>query len=450
MRVQILVAGVVASTAMVAAGGQGQPPVTFRSSSDIVEVHATVKLRNGTIARDLTRDDFELREDGKVREIAVFSRSVQPLSVALVLDHSGSTSADFSRVKIAAQEFVAHLLRGDRASVSTLMWDCQPFTADTRALNTVLNMELPPDFGSPIWSATDRAMTYLGAEGGRRVVLLLSDGQDTQAMAQAAGMPLPVGPPPAPPRPAANMLHPCEGADTSAFVSARDVINRAEREAVMVYTVSVGDATGDMDDLATKTGASHQKLGDYDELRAAFRSIADELHLQYVLGFAPSFTDGKSHDIDVKVKRSGVTVRARKGYVAAKTPGTLVSFDRVDPPQAGEPAEVRVGGLEFGLVLDGDGCQMGVGRQVAGRAQRYQQTEEDVAVPVARVEDDRRGALEPLADDGARLGGGKRMGHDLAVRGDPDEPQHGGPRQADRIDAVEGRLPPGARRLVTG
>jgi len=80
------------------------------------------------MARDMTKDDFELREDGKPIEITVFSRSIQPLSVAMVLDHSGSTAMEFANVRMAAQEFLAHLLKGDRAAISTLTWDCQPFT----------------------------------------------------------------------------------------------------------------------------------------------------------------------------------------------------------------------------------------------------------------------------------------------------------------------------------
>jgi len=84
----------------------------------------------------------------------------------------------------------------------------------------------------------------------------------------------------------------------------------------MIYTVSVGEGTGELSVIAKQTGASYQQLADYNDLKGAFRSIADELHLQYVLGFSPTFTDGKTHKIEVKVKRSGVTVQARKGYVA--------------------------------------------------------------------------------------------------------------------------------------
>jgi VWFA-related protein len=319
-RWRLAASGIVASAfALLIAGhpeglAAQQLPARFRSSSDTVEVHATVKLRNGTIARDLTKDDFELLEDGKTREITVFSKSVQPLSVALVLDHSGSTAPDFANVLVAAQEFVGHLLRGDRAAVSSLSWDCQPFTDNTSALMTVLRMRLPTDFGSPIWSATDRAMDALADEGGRRIILLLSDGQDTQQMASTAFGPRP---PMSPPRELLGMS-PCQWAGELPMRSSKDVVNRAERDAVMIYTVSVGSGHADLSRIAKQTGASYQELAHYDELRDAFRSIADELHLQYVLGFAPSFTDGQSHKIEVKVKRSGVTVQARKAYTANK------------------------------------------------------------------------------------------------------------------------------------
>ena len=100
---------VVMTTLLSAFPAEQAPPVQFRSSADTVEVHATVKLKNGAIAHDLTKDDFELLEDGKPREITVFSRSIQPLSVAMVLDHSGSTAMEFANVRMAAQEFIAHL-----------------------------------------------------------------------------------------------------------------------------------------------------------------------------------------------------------------------------------------------------------------------------------------------------------------------------------------------------
>ena len=295
----------------------GQKPIQFRSSADTVEVHATVKLKNGTIARDLVQDDFQLLEDGKPREITVFSKSIQPLSVAIVLDHSGSTAAQFDDVQAAGREFIGHLLRGDRAALSSLSWDCHDFTDDMNSLMNVLKAQLPPDRGSPIWSATDRAMSALESAGGRRIILLMSDGQDNQvgmSSTLAGAMPSLAGAMPPPLE--FTTMSPCVWAPPGEVVSAKDVISRAERDAVMIYTVSVGDGTGELSVIAKQTGASYQQLADYNDLKGAFRSIADELHPQYVLGFSPTFTDGKTHKIEVKVKRSGVTVQARKGYVA--------------------------------------------------------------------------------------------------------------------------------------
>lgn len=298
----------------------GGGPQQFRASTETVEVHATVKLKNGTIAHDLTRDDFILLEDGKPREITVFSKSIQPLSVALVLDHSGSTVGEFQNVRMAAQEFVGHLLYGDRASITTLTWDCQSFTRDVRELMTVLTRDLPPDWGSPVWAATDRAMSSLASESSRRVILLFSDGEDNQQQ------PLPLSVrPPSPPQ-AAGFLSPCEYAPPGPLRKIGDVVNRAESDAVMVYAVSVA-SVGNLDfggkrnleRLAKQSGASYQRLGEYSELKSAFRSIGDELHLQYLLGFVPAASDGKRHEIEVRTKRSGVNVQARKGYVATKS-----------------------------------------------------------------------------------------------------------------------------------
>jgi VWFA-related protein len=231
----------------------------------------------------------------------------------MVLDHSGSTSSEFANVRLAAQEFLAHLLRGDRAALSTLTWDCQPFTDDMRALMTVLELDLPGDFGSPIWAATDRAMSWLVPEGGRRIVLLFSDGQDNQRETNA----LISGPPPSrTAKPGFGFISPCESAGLMNFRQAKDVRARAASDAIMVYAVSVGNASSELERLATETGGSHQTLGTYEEVRTAFRSVADELHVQYLLGFTPSFADGKSHKIEVRVKRSGVRVQARRAYVA--------------------------------------------------------------------------------------------------------------------------------------
>ena len=319
--------GIVIGAAAVLAWTQGAPALlsqqrqAFQSRSDIVEVFATATGRNGAGVHDLRGDEFELLVDGKPREIAVFSALVQPLSVAIVLDHSGSTQREFPRILQAAGAFVGRLFKEDRARVGTLAWDCLPFTSDRTTIVDGLQTLMPKDPGSPVWSAANRAMSALAAEPGRRVILLLSDGVDNQSemlnlRAQAA-------------RPPNSDTHGCVRADTTKLVELPEVIDRTERDSVMVYAVVVPDVDlgtqppiiqrkgpASLAKLTKRSGGSVHQLTDYSQLEAAFKVIADELHLQYLLGFEPGTFDGKSHDITVRVKRPGVSIRARQSYIA--------------------------------------------------------------------------------------------------------------------------------------
>jgi Ca-activated chloride channel family protein len=72
----------------------------------------------------------------------------------------------------------------------------------------------------------------------------------------------------------------------------------------------------DLAKLAKRSGGSVHELSNYAQLKAAFKVIADELHLQYLLGFVPTTFDGKRHEIEVRAKRPGVTIRARESYRA--------------------------------------------------------------------------------------------------------------------------------------
>jgi VWFA-related protein len=331
-----LLAGPALRPFVLQASGQGAQAGQFHSRSDLVEVYATAIGRNGAGVHDLRGDEFELYEDGKRRDISVFSTMVQPLSVSLVLDHSGSTDSEFSQVVQAAGDFIGRLFKEDRASVGTLAWDCAKFTSDRNALVDTLQRPLPKDFGSPIWSATDRAMGSLADETGRHVIVLLSDGADNQEEI--------LGQPPQP-RATREAAEACKRADISVLRSLKDVMDRAERDTVMVYAVRVeghdpsagGVAIGapsggvgptplnppllqhdpgdNLSKLAKRSGGSVHELSDYSQLKAAFKVIADELHLQYLLGFVPK-VDGKRHDISVRVTRPGVTIRARESYRA--------------------------------------------------------------------------------------------------------------------------------------
>lgn len=78
---------------------------------------------------------------------------------------------------------------------------------------------------------------------------------------------------------------------------------------------------GALKGIVDQTGGGYFELSKTAELNATFSRVADELHRQYVLGFTPKILDGKVHQLDVRVKVPGMTVRARRTYVAAKGGG---------------------------------------------------------------------------------------------------------------------------------
>jgi hypothetical protein len=126
------------------------------------------------------------------------------------------------------------------------------------------------------------------------------------------------------------------------FTELKDVIHRAVYDEIMVYTIGLwttqapamafgsrrhltiggGDGKPEPPDpglkkLAEQSGGGYFELTWHDHLAETFAGVADELHHQYWLGFPPAKLDGKEHRIDVRVKRPGMAVQARKTYVAA-------------------------------------------------------------------------------------------------------------------------------------
>jgi Ca-activated chloride channel family protein len=119
-----------------------------------------------------------------------------------------------------------------------------------------------------------------------------------------------------------------DGEDTASKTGRGDTLDRARQEDVMIYSVGIENVYFDgqkrvmsrpdrgLKGLSEETGGGFFLLKKTDELGETFTRVAQELHSQYLLGFAPATLDGKVHKIDVKVKRPGMNARARKTYVA--------------------------------------------------------------------------------------------------------------------------------------
>jgi len=312
------------ATLVVAQEGPPQPPPQgqiFRSGSRTVAVYVTVSDEQGQLVPDLTQDDFEVYDNGKKQELTLFESGIQPITLVMMLDRSGSMVGNFGLVRSAAEQFVGLLLPGDKARIGSfanrIQVDPREFTSSQHDLLQILRTELQEPGPTPLWNAVNVGITSLLHQEGRRVVLVFTDGIDR-----------PMG---------------------SNNISYRDVERNAEQEDVMIFAVGLasrefgagrgrrggGPGIGGMGPtirlppeepkvdaglpkIATATGGGYFELKSANNLGAAFRRIADELHRQYALGFTPQKLDGKTHKLEVRLKKPNLVARARKTYIAKK------------------------------------------------------------------------------------------------------------------------------------
>jgi VWFA-related protein len=344
---------VVAAFLAIGARQMPQDPPRFRAAVAAIPVYATVRSDDGALVPDLTAEDFEIRDNGVVRDLTQFSREIVPITVTVMLDMSGSQETGAGWMRDAGRAFVDALLPGDRARIGTFGDEIAispRLTGDKRYLFRVLNEEIWPGYNiTPLWDALDRAMTSLAGEPGRRVVLVLTDGVDYGGPGTSgAGMSAPStlsmfdasdGGPALSPF-GAEKLTPRRVVTSSIPGSPLPVRlrERAARESFMVYavgrqldptTLSRNDPRGAVTlplnaaalteairDLAVDSGGGYRVYAARANAATAMAQVAEELHHQYLLGFTPTAMDGKVHKIEIKARGGGLSVQARKSYLA--------------------------------------------------------------------------------------------------------------------------------------
>jgi Ca-activated chloride channel homolog len=275
-------------------GQQGQ--AAFRGGTTTVSIYATVINKEGRLVPDLEQEHFEVYDEGKKQEVTLFKSDVQPVSVIVMLDTSGSMTLNLDLLKMAAEQFVIRLLPADRARLGSfsdkIVINPPMFTSDRDELVRIVHENI--EFGNPtfLWDAIARSMTALQKEQGRKVVLVFTDGED----------------------------------DKSREYKFDELFTRAQSEDVMIYAVGLKNKfmgmetrpDKDLKRLALETGGGYFELTKATDLASTFTRVADELHRQYVIGFTPQNLDNRVHLLDVRVKVDGMTARARKSYLAAK------------------------------------------------------------------------------------------------------------------------------------
>jgi Ca-activated chloride channel family protein len=278
-----------------AVAARAQAP-TFKAATRTVPIYATVVDAQGRLVPDLAKEDFDILDENKPQDIDLFLNEVQPITVVVMLDTSASMTGNLKLLTLAAEQFLLRLLPEDQGRVGAFNDKIQfasDFTSNRDSLVAALK---DLDFGNPtrLYDAIDASITELRAFEGRRVVLVFTDGDDTGSR-----------------------------------VGSGDVLDRAREQEVMIYAIGLqtdyfnGVARvrtkpdRSLRRLADETGGGYFELEKTADLAPTFTRVAQELHSQYVLGFTPRQLDGKIHKLAVRVKRAGLTARARKSYLAA-------------------------------------------------------------------------------------------------------------------------------------
>lgn len=285
---------VVAAVAALSAALTAQQP-SFKAGTQIVPLYVTVVDGEKRLVPDLGREDFEVLDNGKPVTLTLFNNEPEAFSVAVMLDTSASMTGSLDLLKDAAEQFIIRLLPEDRGLVGAfndkIQFPIASFTSDRDELAGALR-EL--GFGNPtrLFDAIEAGIQQLRDVQGRRVVLVFTDGEDTASK-----------------------------------IGQGKVLDQARADEVMIYSIGLESEYFNgqyrvrtrpdrgLRRLADETGGGYFELKKSDDLGPTFTRVAQELHSQYVLGFPPA-TDGKLHKLEVRVKKLGMSARARKSYLA--------------------------------------------------------------------------------------------------------------------------------------
>lgn len=291
-----------------------EPITTLKVQTRIVEISAVVLSKSGQPAGGLTRDDFILREDGHDEPIHYFSQGSElPLTLALLVDTSGSQRTFINDESLASDVFFETMLEQPTDRAMLVQFDTQlrqlsPMTTSASALHLALG-RLGPDPSPRGGTLLDDAV-YAVAKGplahetGRKAIIILSD-----------------------------------GGDNGSRTSITQAIEEAQRNNTQIFSIrysawsgfssasgnpSGGNARtndpgiGTLQKLSESTGGRVFNVTRSESLRTIFAEIANDLRLEYELGYTPppDLAPNSYHRLEVRTRDRNLSVQARKGFFA--------------------------------------------------------------------------------------------------------------------------------------
>jgi Ca-activated chloride channel homolog len=293
--------------ATLSVSAQDQPTPKFKAGVAVVPVTAVVRDSGGRLVRGLTREDFQVFEDGVATAIVDFRATDQaPISIALLLDTSSSMrDANEKQAGEVISALLNPLTGNDEAALFTFdktLRQETPFTRDDDEIQKALSKTVMWGQTSLYDAIADTAKRLSEQPSQRRAVVVITDGQDTSSARSPA--------------------------DVSGLASSMDV---------PIYVVAVapkrrwfGGGNSQLTNLARLTGGEQVQASNPEQLTAAVEMLLGEMRQQYFLAIDASLKPGW-HKLEVKTRKRGLTVRARSGYTVADPGGTQKETQKKDP-----------------------------------------------------------------------------------------------------------------------
>ena len=276
---------------------QQQPPI-FRAGTDAVSVDASVQRDRRPVV-GLKAADFELFDNGVAQDITDVAYERLPIDVTLLLDVSASVTGDvLDELRRALREVRTDLAAGDRLRLLTFNMRVQrlvDFTQPASDIDNTLKL-LRGGGSSGVFDALAVALTAADTPGRRRLIVLFSDGQDSSSITDGD-----------------TLLDVARRSTSTVAIILGSLLQERPASLLRATPDKVGAFA---ERIAAETGGMVTSVKPGENLSSKFRRMLQDFRSSYVLYFAPRGVERTgAHTLDVRVKRPGVTVRARRGYV---------------------------------------------------------------------------------------------------------------------------------------
>lgn len=280
---------------------------TFTTDVKVVNLLATVRDRDGRLVKDLTKEDFEVQDEGRPQAIRYFARETNlPLAIGLLVDTSCSQMRVLESERTASYKFLDQVFRGDDVAF-VLHFDfrvslLQSFTSSREELATAFsNLSRPKHCNTLLYDAIhDASEQLMRKHGGRKAFVVLSDGGDVRSKYSIG-----------------TAIEFAQRADTiiySVLFANRQMIGLPVAMAVQASYLARGRKV--MRRLAQETGGGYFAVSKENSIETIYAEIEAELRNQYSIGYTPDRIEGDKifRKIALTTKNKDLIVRTRAGY----------------------------------------------------------------------------------------------------------------------------------------